>query len=57
MTLKAMRKYIIRALAGKSWLSKWITLQRVNAMSAGEVLRTFYLLTDRRPIDEKESRA
>ena len=52
MTLRAMRKYIARALAGKSKLSKWIAVQRVNAMSAGEVLRTYYLLTDRRTDSE-----
>lgn len=52
MTIRAMRIYIVRALAGKSWLSRRLTLMRVNAMSTGEVLRTYYTLTDRRNENE-----
>ncbi len=52
MTVKAMRKYIARSLAGKSWLSKKLTLIRVNSMTTGEVLRTYYLLIDRRNENE-----
>lgn len=52
MTIKAMRKYIVRSIAGKSRFSKLLALRRVNAMSAGEVLRTYYLLIDRRTENE-----
>ena len=47
MTIDGKRRYVIEVLAGKSKIKRFIYERKVRSMSEGEVLKLYYLLSDR----------